>query len=225
MSTQKYVAKNSTFLPIRILFINLFIFLILQFPRFVLMSMHKRLTLYISFLIYGLISGCSNEHKQDKQTIDPRNLQNEKSARAFQQAGDVFKRIMLSPTLVARNQQWNTPISAIQESIEPSESTTETGKTYSLYFDNTDLNFVDIRYIPDTNNKLVEIDLDIYVDDKKDVDPIQSDFKRYFSTKYGQPKINGKQYTWIEQKNTRVILEDISSQKDPGIKIVLSRLD
>jgi hypothetical protein len=38
--------------------------------------------------------------------------------------------------------------------------------------------------------------------------------------KFGDAKIEGKKIIWEKNKNTRVVLDDVSTAKDPGIKLV-----
>jgi hypothetical protein len=112
-------------------------------------------------------------------------------------------------------------ISQIQESVELAESQPTSGKSYSLYFDDSDLNFADITYIGNDQGKLNEIDLDIYVEENAQVIELQSSIKTYFDVKFGPSKTARKKTLWSQNKNTQVELEDVSTSKDPGIKIIL----
>ncbi len=109
----------------------------------------------------------------------------------------------------------------INEKIELSESQPEHGKSYSLYFDDSDLNFVDISYIPNNDGKLHEIDLDIYVEEMPQVGQLRQSLSSYFDVKFGPSVTKGTKTLWNQNKNTQDELEDVSTSKDPGIKVIL----
>ena len=131
------------------------------------------------------------------------------------------KQMTLSDTLIIRKTNWGTDISQIKESVELAESQPQSGKSYSLYFDDSDLNFVDISYLANAQGQLNEIDLDIYVEENAQVSELQKSIKEYFDVKFGASNTTGKKTTWNQNKNTQVEMEDVSTSKDPGIKIVL----
>ena len=83
------------------------------------------------------------------------------------------------------------------------------------------MNFVDISYLPNAQGQLSEIDLDIYVEENAQVSELQKGIKEYFDVKFGASNTTGKKTTWNQNKNTQVEMEDVSTSKDPGIKIVL----
>ncbi len=131
------------------------------------------------------------------------------------------KQMTLSDSLIIRNISWGIDINQIKESVELAESQPKTGKSFSLYFDDSDLNFADISYLPNALGQLNEIDLDIYVEETAQVSELQNSIKTYFDVKFGPSNVKGKKVIWTQNKNTQVELEDVSTSKDPGIKIVL----
>ncbi len=140
---------------------------------------------------------------------------------AWNASSDWVKQITGSDTLIIRRSKWGMNLDQIHEKIDLSESQPADGKSYSLYFDESDLNFVDIAYLEDKNGKLNEVDLDIYVEELTQVKQLRSSFTAYFDAKFGPSVTKGKRTQWDQNKNTQVELEDVSTPKDPGIKIIL----
>jgi hypothetical protein len=44
-------------------------------------------------------------------------------------------------------------------------------------------------------------------------------WKSYLDAKFGPSEIKGKEINWTKNNNTRIHLENVSTPKDPGIKI------
>lgn len=173
-------------------------------------------------LLVGLIlSACNkdtNSSENAKLSLSPEQI---KIKEAWNASSDWVKQITSSDTLVIRNTQWGVALDEIKEKIELSESQPAQGKSYSLYFDDSDLNFVDIVYIPNKDGKLNEIDLDIYVEEMPQVGQLRASISNYFDAKFGPSVTKGNKTQWNQNKNTQVELEDVSTSKDPGIKVVL----
>jgi hypothetical protein len=85
------------------------------------------------------------------------------------------------------------------------------------------LNFTDISYLSDNQQKLAEIDFDIFVETKSQVEELKEKFTNYLQVKFGASKIEGNKIIWEKDVNTQVTLQDVSTLKDPGIKLVFSR--
>ena len=60
---------------------------------------------------------------------------------------------------------------------------------------------------------------DIFVDSAEDVQPLIDQWKGYLEVKFGPSETKGTQVFWTNNKNTRIQLENVSTPKDPGIKI------
>jgi hypothetical protein len=110
-------------------------------------------------------------------------------------------------------------MTSLKDTLELAESQPEIGKSYTLYFDDTDLNFSDITYVPNEHNKLQEITFDIFVESGDDVQPLINQWKTYLDTKFGPSVAKDKYIDWTKNKDTRIHLENVSTPKDPGIKI------
>ena len=142
---------------------------------------------------------------------------------AWEQSGDMVQKITLSPKGVVRDKEWGISIDSLQEKLELAENQPANGKSYTLYFDNSDLNFTDISYLSDNQQKLTEVDFDIFVETKSQVEELKEKFTNYLQVKFGASKIEGNKIIWEKDVNTQVTLQDVSTLKDPGIKLVFSR--
>jgi len=139
---------------------------------------------------------------------------------AWEKSGDLVQKITLSSKGIVRNKNWGISIDSLNEKLELAENQPSNGKSYTLYFDDSDLNFTDITYLSDKKQQLNEIDFDIFVETKSQVDDLKEKFISYLQVKFGDAKIEGKKIIWEKNKNTRVVLDDVSTAKDPGIKLV-----
>jgi hypothetical protein len=173
------------------------------------------LSLFISGAVVIILHSCS----QEKQAENKDSEQTEAVATAWSASGEWVQKLTVSPTNIVRNTTWGQDFSTINDSLEVAESQPEKGKSYTLYFDDTDLNFSDITYIPNDQNKLQEITFDIFVDSAEDVQPLIDQWKGYLEVKFGPSETKGTQVLWTKNKNTRIQLENVSTPKDPGIKI------
>ena len=165
-------------------------------------------------LLFFAVS-CNQEQKSENAA----STQQEAVVSAWNESGEWVQKLSLSPNQVIRNAAWGQDINSLKDTLELAESQPEKGKSYTLYFDDTDLNFSDITYVPDEQNKLKEIDFDIFVDAAEDVQPLIDQWKGYLDSKFGASEVKGKQILWTKDKNTRILLKNVSTPKDPGIKI------
>ena len=179
---------------------------------------HSFIYLLAGCLLFSACTQETNSSENSKISLSPEQL---KIKEAWKSSHDWVKQITSSDTLIIRNTQWGVALDEINEKIELSESQPDHGKSYSLYFDNSDLNFVDISYIPNNDGKLKEIDLDIYVEEMPQVGQLRQSLSSYFDVKFGPSVTKGTKTLWNQNKNTQVELEDVSTSKDPGIKVIL----
>jgi hypothetical protein len=173
------------------------------------------LSLFISGALVIILHSCS----QEKQAENKDSQQTEAVAAAWSASGEWVQKLTVSPTNIVRNTTWGQDFSSINDSLELAESQPERGKSFTLYFDDTDLNFSDITYLPNEQNKLQEITFDIFVDSADDVQPLIDQWKGYLEVKFGPSETKGTKVFWTNNKNTRITLENVSTPKDPGIKI------
>lgn len=174
------------------------------------------LALFIFSIAIVSLASCSNE----KQSENTDSAQTETITAAWEDSGDWVQKLSLSPNKIIRNTTWGQDFNSIQDSLDLAEAQPVKGKSYTLYFDESDLNFSDITYIPNDQNKLQEITFDIFVDASEDVQPLIEKWKSYLDAKFSASEVNGKKILWTKNKNTRIELENVSTPKDPGIKII-----
>lgn len=178
--------------------------------------------LSLLFIVFTLSLGACNQDTNSSENTQISGATAQiKIKESWNASHEWVKQMTLSDSLIVRNKSWGIDINQIQESVEMAESQPKSGKSYSLYFDDSDLNFVDISYLANEQGKLNEIDLDIYVEENAQVSELQKSIKEYFDVKFGASKSTGKKTSWAQNKNTQVEMEDVSTSKDPGIKIIL----
>lgn len=174
-----------------------------------------------TFVLCLFLNACNQESSTSENANLGSSAEQMKIAAAWNSSSDWVKQITQSDSLVIRNKHWGMDFNQVNESLELAESQPNLGKSFSLYFDDSDLNFVDITYLPNNEGKLAEIDLDVYVEEPSQVKELQKNIKDYFDVKFGSSVTQGKKISWSKNKNTQVELEDVSTSKDPGIKIIL----
>jgi hypothetical protein len=135
-----------------------------------------------------------------------------------------FKAILKTDAGMVRGLSIGDEMSAIVESAPLSESQPTDGKSYTEYFDDTDLNFADVLYVNDSENKISAISIDIFIEKQVEVDSLMSEFKGYFNKKYGQGKGISKMTVWkLAGGNHELMLQNVSTAKDPGLKIIFAK--
>jgi hypothetical protein len=179
------------------------------------------LTLFIFFTAMICLESCSMEKKSDNSE----SAQMVAITAAWEDSGEWVQKLTLSPSKIIRNTIWGQDFNSITDSLDLAETQPDEGKSYTLYFDESDLNFSDITYVPNEQNKLQAIKYDIFVDSSEDVEPLIEKWKSYLDAKFGVSEVNGKKILWTKNKNTRIELENVSTPKDPGIKISFQSAD
>jgi len=189
---------------------------------------HSRFSTQSIILIFVsafLFFSCNSSQENGENTASSISKEDQIIQNAWQESGDLVQKITLSPKGIVRNQSWGISIDSLNEKIELAENQPTNGKSYTLYFDDSDLNFTDITYLSDQQNKLTEIDFDIFVETKPQADELKQKLIAYLQVKFGVYLLKDGKITWEKHKKTRVILEDVSTLKDPGIKIVFSKIN
>ena len=191
-------------------------------PKTSLLQKKLAFALIISFLIIS--NACQTT--SDKQEANQNNLESKKQAKqkAWDESTPLLQRITLGSEGIIRNVTWGQDMSTIAEKVELSETQPSVGKSYTQFFDDTDLNFVDITYLPDENNKVKGIILNIFLEEQDDVLDLTANFKEYLGNIYGNGRGSAKKIVW-KNENTQVILEDVGTPKDPGIQVVFSKIN
>ena len=138
-------------------------------------------------------------------------------------SSELFKKITKSSNGIIRGVDFGQDLQEIKEVVEVSEVQPELGKSFTQFLDDSDLNFVDITYQTNSDQKITQITLDVFLDESKEVGDLLLEFKSYFDLKFGKSQMSDNKYQWLQNKNTQVILEDVSTSKDPGIKMIFSK--
>ena len=170
-----------------------------------------------SFIVFF---SCNSSKENEKNGTSNTSEIDQITLNAWEKSGDLVQKITLSSKGVFRNKEWGISLDSLQEKLELAENQPANGKSYTLYFDDSDLNFTDISFIGDNQQKLIEIDLDIFVETKSQVEALKENLTTYLQVKFGASKTEGNKIIWEKDKNTQVILQDVSTMKDPGIKLV-----
>jgi hypothetical protein len=191
-----------------------------DFIRLIHMTAKSIVLILTSTLVFF---SCNSSQENGKEGASNTSEIEQRVLNAWEQSGDMVQKITVSSKGVVRNQAWGISIDSLQEKLELAENQPANGKSYTLYFDNSDLNFTDISYLSDNQQKLTEIDFDIFVETKSQVEELKEKFTSYLQVKFGASKTEGNKIIWEKDKNTLVILQDVSTVKDPGIKLVFSR--
>jgi hypothetical protein len=168
---------------------------------------------------------CNSSQENAENTTSSTTEIDPMALNAWEKSGDIVQKITLSSKGIVRNQDWGISIDSLNEKLELAENQPSNGKSYTLYFDDSDLNFTDITYLSDKDQQLNEIDFDIFVETKSQVDDLKEKFRSYLQVKFGDAKIEGKKIIWEKNKNTRIVLDDVSTTKDPGIKLVFFKIN
>ena len=204
-------------------------FFIFERKQVKLMQLYTHLRLLkFSFLAYavtiGLMTGCYQDKGKGEEANGAMVSQTQ-SQKFWSSATKTFQKITLSDTAVVRNIRWLQSLSSLNENIELSESQPTHGKSYSLYLDDSDLNFVDIVYLTNNQNQIIQVIIDIYVEDKVEANKLLAEFEEYFTIKFGPKTTVEKGSTWSSKDKTNIHIENVSTPKDPGIKLTYSLIN
>ncbi|MHA8061197.1 hypothetical protein PQG22_07960 [Aquirufa beregesia] len=191
-------------------------------PKTSLFQNFPTFALIISLLIIS--NACQTT--TDKQEANQNTPESKKQAKqkAWDESTPLLQRITLGSAGVIRNVSWGQDMSTIGEKVELSETQPSVGKSYTQFFDDTDLNFVDITYLPDENNQVKGIILNIFLEEQDEVLDLTVNFKEYLGNIYGNGYAKAKKIIW-KNENTQIILEDVGTPKDPGIQLVFSKIN
>jgi hypothetical protein len=181
--------------------------------------------LVIVTLLGSLLLLQCNQSSNNDANLNGKAADQTQSQRFWNNASNTLQKITLSDSAVVRNVKWLQPLNSLNEKIELSETQPKSGKSYSLYLDDSDLNFVDVIYMTNKNNQINKIVFDVYVEDKLNTIKLLTEFEQYFSVKHGKKTIQGQVSIWESKNKSRIQLEDVSTSKDPGIKLIYELID
>ena len=143
---------------------------------------------------------------------------------SLENRSSTFQAILKTDAGMVRGLSIGDEMNSIVESAPLSETQPDNGKSYTEYFDDTDLNFADILYVNDSENKIGAISVDVFIGKQAAVDSLMNEFKGYFDKKYGQGKGISKMTVWkLAGTNDELMLQNVSTAKDPGLKIIFAK--
>ena len=143
---------------------------------------------------------------------------------SLENRSSTFQAILKTDAGMVRGLSIGDEMNSIVESAPLSETQPDNGKSYTEYFDDTDLNFADILYVNDSENKIGAISVDIFIEKQVAVDSLMNEFKGYFDKKYGQGKGISKMTVWkLAGTSNELMLQNVSTAKDPGLKIIFAK--
>ncbi|MEA5405808.1 hypothetical protein VB776_22910 [Arcicella sp. DC2W] len=178
------------------------------------------------FLIFFALLVACQEKKESTQTESNASVNLTEGSSALENYSTIFQAILKTDTGMARGVKIGDNIDTINETTLPSETPAENGKSFTEYFDDTDLNFADILYVKSPDNKVEAITIDVYIERQTAVDSLMNEFKGYFETKYGKGVSKDKSIIWqLADGNNNVLIQNVSTEKDPGMKIVFANKD
>ena len=184
----------------------------------------KKYYFALTLIVVSLLSISCGDKKQASQTETAAPADSSVKKVSIENYSVVFKQILKSDAGMARGVSIGDKIETLQETILPSETQPENGKSFTAYFDGSDLNFADILYVKDADNKVGAISIDIFIENKIEVDNLMKEFVDFFDKKYGKGKGISKMMTWQMLDGNNLIVQDVSTEKDPGLKIVFAKI-
>ena len=183
----------------------------------------KRYYVYLTFIFASLILVSCGDKKQESHTETTALADSSIRKVSIENYSMIFKQILKSDAGMARGVSIGDKIETIQETILPSETQPNNGKSFTVYFDGSDLNFADILYMKDAENKVEAIAIDIFIENKVEVDSLMKELVDFFNKKYGTGKGISRMMTWQMPDGNNLILQDVSTAKDLGLKVVFAK--
>lgn len=181
----------------------------------------KKTNIYFLFFFLQLMA--CQEKKESTQTDSNISTNAKDGSSALENYSTIFQAILKTEKGMARGVKIGDNIDAIKETTLPSETPAENGKSFTEYFDDTDLNFADILYVRSPDNTVATIAIDVYIERQTAVDSLMNEFKGYFETKYGKAVVKDKSVIWqLADGKNNLLIQNVSTEKDPGFKIVFA---
>ena len=184
----------------------------------------KKTYAYFALFLLSFAQISCQDKKQTTESDAITSIDSTSQVNNLENYSPTFTAILKTNAGMIRGLSIGDEMSAIVESAPPSETQPENGKSFTEYFDDTDLNFADILYVNDPENKIGAISVDIFIEKQVAVDSLMNEFKGYFDKKYGQGKGISKMTVWkLAGGSNELMLQNVSTAKDPGLKIVFAK--
>lgn len=184
--------------------------------------MNIRLKSYVFLCIVVILSACSSSNESDKPYKETEISAAEKlQIEAWSELSPTAQKILGSYKGIVRNKTWGQEMTTIKESLEKSENQPADGVSFTYYLDDTDLNFVDISYTG-KNGRLNAIKFDVFLEETNDVSSLKAELVSFLNKKFSKStEIDPQKVTWKYEK-TQIVLEDVSTSKDPGLQLIFT---
>ena len=184
----------------------------------------KKTYAYFALLSLAFVQiSCSDKKETTKSDTATTTTDSTSQVNKLENYSLPFNAILKTDAGMVRGLSIGDEMNVILESAPLSESQPTNGKSYTEYFDDTDLNFADILYVSDSQNKISAISVDIFIEKQVAVDSLMGEFEGYFDKKYGQGK-GTKMTVWkLAGGNNELMLQNVSTAKDPGLKIIFAK--
>ena len=184
----------------------------------------KKTFVYFALLLFAFAQISCQDKKETTASEKTVTIDSTSQINNLEIYSSTFNSILKTNAGMVRGLSIGDEMNAIVESAPLSETQPTNGKSYTEYFDDTDLNFADILYINDSENKISAISVDIFIEKQVAVDSLMNEFKSYFDQKYGQGKGISKMTVWkLAGGNNELMLQNVSTAKDPGLKIIFAK--
>ena len=184
----------------------------------------KKTYVYFALLLFAFAQISCQDKKQTTESDAIITSDSTIKVNTLEDYSQTFKAILKTDAGMVRGLSIGDEMNVIIESAPLSESQPTNGKSYTEYFDDTDLNFADVLYVNDSENKISAISVDVFIEKQVAVDSLMSEFKGYFDKKYGQGKGISKMTVWkLAGGNNELMLQNVSTAKDPGLKIIFAK--
>lgn len=184
----------------------------------------KKTYAYFALLLFAFAQISCQDKKQNAESETIGTTDSTSQVNNLENYSPTFVAILKTNAGMIRGLSIGDEMNAIIESAPLSETQPNNGKSFTEYFDDTDLNFADVLYVNDPENKIGAISVDIFIEKQIAVDSLMSEFKGYFDKKYGQGKGISKMTVWkLEGGNNELMLQNVSTAKDPGLKIIFAK--
>lgn len=184
--------------------------------------MNFSLKYFIFLWVALLFSACSSSNESDKPYKEAEISAAEKlQIEAWDDLSPIAQKILGSYKGIIRDKTWGQEIETIQESLEKSENQPTNGVSFTNYLDESDLNFVDISYTGN-EGKLNAIKFDVFLEETADVRSLKTELVTFLNKKFSKPRNSNVLKTIWRNEKTQIILEDVSTSKDPGLQLIFS---
>jgi hypothetical protein len=171
------------------------------------------------FILSLLIIECSNPKKTETvEVLSPPSTQTATSSNVQK----LLRAIMGTGEGLLRGIQFGDTIADVKKK-EKAELFEEEETHVGYSFDTDNLETVDILYAKDKQNRVIGIELDIYMNTDASNDSLKKEMTNQFTTRYGQPLKGTKNPTWEVKPKGKVSIKVVKNKLDRGLEVKFSQ--